>query len=499
MTQKRKKCLRIGCLTAAVLICLPVFGCGQQGGEAQTTGTAEVEATTLPESGTEPAAPETGTEPAATAAPVVPEPLTDYRIGTINAADGKSNLTNKKRFYNEAYNALADVTGVTVTQGYELTWLAYDAAKKYLGNANDFSGYWQGNAVFFTSAEIRRAYPEAVYFRFAVKNIGGTEIKMTDVEKSDVRIVPAGTPIDAQAFANTFPYLGTGFTDRHTVTMTVMNSIPGGQDGAVYGDLLFRFDSKGKGTVLRLPDGTAAGTIVLERTDLICPHGNSVTFGAEKYAETDEFPLLYSNVYNTYASAADRREGTCCVYRITRSGANFRGELVQVIRIGFAGDLSLWSSLENGGDVRPYGNFVVDAERNQLWAFVMRDKEKKTRFFSFALPPVSAGEDGILAGVRVVTLGKDEILTQFDTEYMNYMQGACIRNGLIYSVEGFTDAKKSSAPALRVIDTGKKAQVARVDLYGNGYRIEPELLSFFGNQLIYSDNKGKTFAVTFGK
>lgn len=489
-----KKQLRAwGCALLALSF-LPLAGCTGGTGDPGTDSSAQApqesettaaEETTLTEETTEPA--------------VLPEVFEDYRIGTLNAADGLANTSNKKRFYNDAFNALSDVTGVTVGRGYELTWLAYDGAKKYLGNGNDYSGYWQGDGVFFTSAEILRIYPQAVYFRFAVKNIGGTEIKMTDVEKSGVEIVPAGRAIAAENFTNTFAYTGSGLSENKTISLTVVDSVRGGQDGAVWGDLLFRFDSKGNGTVTRLPDCTEVGTFTLGGTDVICPHSNAVSFSGVKYAPDDEFPLMYSNVYNTYSAQADRREGYCCVYRITRSGEKFTGELVQVLRIGFVSDGTLWRSFESGADVRPYGNFVVDAERGRLWAFVMRDKEKKTRFFSFDLPDVRAGEDGILPGVKVYTLTKEAILKQFDTEYINYMQGACMRDGLIYSVEGFTDAKKDSAPALRVIDTERGVQIAFADLYAHGFRIEPELVTFMGDTLLYSDNKGKLFSVSWGK
>ena len=487
---------RFLCVGAAALLLLPLASCGGQTEESAATASApEQSPTELPTELPTEAPTEPPTE-ASTETPDVPEPLTDYRIGTINAADGKANTSNKTRFYNEAYNRLADVTGVTVGSGYELTWLAYDGAKKYVGNGNDNSGYWQGDGVYFTSGEILRIYPQAVYFRFAVRKMGGSTITMTDVEKSAVTIVPAGTAIDAAAAAHTFSYAGSFSADKK-ITLTPLENIGGGQDGAAYGGFLFRFNSKGQGTVTRLSDGAETGTVTLEGTAQICPHGNSVTFGAEKYDASDEFPLLYSNVYNTYASAADRREGVCCVYRLVRSGENFTGKLVQVLRVGFAREKGLWLS-ETGTDVRPYGNFAVDAEQGKLWVFVMRDAPKQTRFFGFDLPPVTAGETGEFGSAKVVTLRAEDIKSQFDTDYVHYMQGACARNGILYSVEGFTNAKSSAAPALRVIDLAAGKQVAFADLYAAGYLIEPELITFDGSRLLYSDNKGKLFEISFG-
>ena len=39
-------------------------------------------------------------------------------------------------------------------------------------------------------------------------------------------------------------------------------------------------------------------------------------FGNEYYDEKDEFPLLYTNIYNNYAKTDDKRKGITCVYRI---------------------------------------------------------------------------------------------------------------------------------------------------------------------------------------
>ena len=54
------------------------------------------------------------------------------------------------------------------------------------------------------------------------------------------------------------------------------------------------------------------------------------------YADpADEFPLLYSNVYNNYAKTENKRKGFCCVYRLQRAGESFVTTLVQLIEIGF--------------------------------------------------------------------------------------------------------------------------------------------------------------------
>ena len=92
-----------------------------------------------------------------------------------------------------------------------------------------------------------------------------------------------------------------------------------GQDGAFFGDFMFRFDARGNGTVydarvLDAADGEILELPVIARFsmnpgDAVIPHCNAVVFGCEYTAEGDEFPLLYANVYNNCAKEANRREG----------------------------------------------------------------------------------------------------------------------------------------------------------------------------------------------
>ncbi len=274
----------------------------------------------------------------------------------------------------------------------------------------------------------------------------------------------------------------------------------GEQDGALYGDYLFRFQSDGFCRVFDargLDNGNdttleVVGEFRLNPDDGILPHSNAVVFGSEKWEETDEFPLLYSNVYNNYQNDRNRREGTCCVYRITHTHGVFDATLVMLLRIGFTDD-PVWRS-EKVADIRPYGNFVIDRDKNILYAFTMRDADHTTRYFSFSLPKKT---DGVLCpeyGVPVVVLGKEDILSQFDTEYHTFIQGACCHNGLIYSSEGFN---REIPPALRVIDPAAQKQIAHVNLLDMGYDCEAEFIDFRGERCFYSDAHGVIYQVEF--
>lgn len=273
------------------------------------------------------------------------------------------------------------------------------------------------------------------------------------------------------------------FDGATRLVCTHLGNIAKGQDGVIYDGCLLRFDSKGNCQVYDLQTLTELSTFTLDKADSLCPHSNSVSMRGD---------ILYTNLYNTYAKEENRLEGICCAYRISREGNTFHTKLAQVIRIGFA-DTSLWQS-ESRQDVRPYGNFV--AEGNKLYAFVMRDESHTTRFFRFALPDITAGEPSKW-GVPVVTLTPDDMETQFDECYVNYMQGAMCVDGLIYSTEGFNHPNDRGRPALRVFDTNKQKQVFFADLVEYGLFSEPEWIDHYAGCTYYADHAGNVYRLGF--
>ena len=288
------------------------------------------------------------------------------------------------------------------------------------------------------------------------------------------------------------------FPGADTAKFTPLGQIRKGQDGAIFHDLVFRFTAKGICSVYQLQTRALLGEFVLDKADVICPHSNAVFFGTEYAAPGDEFPILYSNIYNNYAGRPDPLVGTFCAYRIIREGNHFAFRLVQVIEIGFT-HTPLWRSA-NAEDVRPYGNFVMDSATNSLWAYVMRDENSSTRFFRFQMPKISAGFFDLRFGLPVVTLTEEDIIQQFDSCYVNFMQGAICHDGLIYSTEGFTVPNKRSAiPALRIFDTKTQQQVFHLDLTTVGLTVEPEFTEVYNGQFYYADHDGNFYSVTFGK
>lgn len=272
----------------------------------------------------------------------------------------------------------------------------------------------------------------------------------------------------------------------------------GRQDGVFYNGFLFDFFASSRCVVYDATD-LAKGKMekvsefFLDRCEEIKPHNNAVMFSNTYFEEGDEFPLLYTNMYNNCRDEADRMEGVCLVYRLQRDGNEFKTTLVQKIRVGFVTDTELWMTEK---DLRPYGNFVIDTEKNILHAFVMRDKTRTTRYFSFRLPSVTDGVTDEKLNIPEVVLKKEDILDYFDCPYHQFIQGATCHKGLIYSTEGF-ESNKERIPAIRVIDPGKKEQILYVNLLEMGYIYEPEMIDFIGDDCHYGDGAGNIFLLEF--
>ena len=150
----------------------------------------------------------------------------------------------------------------------------------------------------------------------------------------------------------------------------------GRQDGAISNGYLFSLDHMGICTVYKMDDINTANMkelspcdeFVLDKADITVPHSNSVMFGNEYYHNTDEFPLLYTNIYNNCAKEENKMKGTCFVYRLQRQNGKFKSSLVQIIETGFTEDESTWKSTGGIHDVRPYGNFAIDTKKSILYA-----------------------------------------------------------------------------------------------------------------------------------
>lgn len=282
-----------------------------------------------------------------------------------------------------------------------------------------------------------------------------------------------------------------------------IGKVESGQDIAIYGNFLFDFVAHGiclgecsvyDINSIETPDGSEAEPLcrfILDKMDVIIPHCNAACFGTEYYEDGDEFPLLYLNVYNNYHNDEIRYEGVCCVYRIWRDGYNFSSKLVQVIEIGFVNNTDLWKSAPDRFDRRPYGNFIIDTNSNKYYGFVMRDKFQTVRYFTFDLPKLSYGKIDDRFGVSTVVLNESDIIDYFDGEY-GALQGACVKDGKIYSVTGF-----HKEPEIRIINPITKTQEFYADFLDYDIALEPEGIEFYNDTCYYVAGDGDTYILTF--
>ena len=281
-----------------------------------------------------------------------------------------------------------------------------------------------------------------------------------------------------------------------------LGKICGDQDGAICGDYIFRFNSSGDYSVYSLAsldftkdNGELEAVFKgkLDRYEEIVPHSNAVFFGNNYYEEGDEFPILYSNLYNNYASDNEKTAVLLC-YRVLRNKNEFATMLLGEIKICFKDEKGLWRSSE-GEDARPYGNFISNKDSDKLFAFVMIDNENLTRYFAFNMPDIKKGETNKL-GIKSITLNKQDIVYSFDTKYHQFIQGACLYEDKIYSTEGFAH-DNVRIPAIRVIDSEKKEEVKYLNLTEFGYFEEPEFIDFYKGICLYSDAHGNLYKVEF--
>ena len=123
------------------------------------------------------------------------------------------------------------------------------------------------------------------------------------------------------------------FDGAKSIRLTQLGTISSGQDGAIYNGYIFRFNQAGLCRVFCLSTLEKIAEFTLEKADLLVPHSNSVCFGPNRWEEDDEFPIIYTNIYNNYSSCENRLEGVCCAYRIVRDGTQFTSQLLQVIQV----------------------------------------------------------------------------------------------------------------------------------------------------------------------
>lgn len=269
------------------------------------------------------------------------------------------------------------------------------------------------------------------------------------------------SPYSLEEYEHT--YYGEPIKLRNSYDYKSMGTMYGNQSGCVYGKYLLRMNIDDSFYLYNIETATRLGKYPLGGG--LKPHCNTACFG-KKYADTDPFPLLYINAYNTVGLP----KGTCYVHRILGDFTNgFSTQLIQTITIGFTED-SIWKS---GNDVRPYGNFCVDIVHRRLYVYTLRDADKKTRFFEFVLPNENTEN---------VILNTTDIVDTWDCPYYPYIQDNCYCNGKLILCTGGLSGEYGY---IRFIDLVTHKEVSRIVLNEGGITIEPEAIDIYDNKLFF--------------
>lgn len=415
----------------------------------------------------------------------------DVRIGNTLKADTGDLGNNTKRMILNDYFSIKEFKEITINEKYQLCILAYDENKTYLGNNNNGKGLWYDAGKTFVTNSIftwsDKDYSKATYFRVAIRAKDEHALTEEDFFLSEIRLhkpyTYSGEPISIDKISTT-----------NTLKYEQVYALSSGmQDGEVCGDYIFTFTGSGTCRVYSKSTGASITSFTLDKNSLSSPHSNSICFGTEKYDQEDEFPLLYSNIYNNKDKNGNYLPGVCNVYRIQRNENTFSSTLVQQIKLGFISNNELWP---DSSSVRPYGNFLVDTDNSKLYCYVMMDNLNVTRYFEFNLPSLSSGQLDDNLGVKVVTLQEKDITKQFDTTYSRYLQGGCYYKGKVYTLEGFSN-NVTNCPTMRVIDLQSGKEVSVVNLMELGISNEPELIFVDNGTLYYGTNNGKFYRFIF--
>jgi len=489
-------------LLILLLLSAMLTGCGGQ--DAPETGTTSQETTVSQET------------PAVSQEETTGEPEPDVVnrevvIGlnyTITAAAGAYSAKSS-RFATESYLDLQEFDKISISSPYKMTWIAYDADYKYLGNSGAFLGEsrkWLNVGEVILSATVRAASKDARYIRVAVCSTSSSSaFTVRDIIDSGFAVTPSeGFGYELSLPGTTEYRYKNLLTGAEAVFKAEFAGVTSGyQDGAAYGNYLFRFANNGEYSVYALDNSfETVFSGLLDQADYLVPHSNAVFFGTKKYSAEDEFPLLYCNIYNTYKNETDKKEGLLCVYRVLREGNTFTTELVQLIRIGFVSERGVWRS-KTGTDERPYGNFVCDEATGTLYAFVPADVDKVTRLFAFDMPDVSKSTEQMIVGrkkIGALVLSKDDIKDSVDLVYIAYPQGATVIDGILYSLEGFdTSSTTKSLPYLKAFSIASKQLICDIPLAKCGLTSEPELITgTSGNGILFSDITGAVYKLNTG-
>lgn len=381
--------------------------------------------------------------------------------GTIDGETGAVVSASDTRIYTEELLSVEKYEMVRIAKGYKGWFHCYDKDGKWLTSFG-----WQEAKtadIDVPVSSLKAHSMDTAYFKVVIGELYNSKITPESFPTLGLKLI-----VDVEKYSD--------FIFENVFKIGSANYGGPWQEGAIFDGKLFMLNHEELGGVFDMESGEMIGDFICDRSDFLSVHSNSICFGTEYYDKNDKYPLMYICVYNNYEGQANQYEGHCGVYRITEDGSDFKGDLVQVIKIGFTEDLNMWKSRPNRGDICPYGNFIVDTDKNDFYAYVMRDATQTTRYYKFDLPKVSDGEYNSLFGCKTVTLNIADIKDQFDTEYSVYLQGADYVDGMILSSSGLGYGRDGGA-ILRLVDLESKKVIKVFDAMSAGVYNEPEVIA----------------------
>ncbi len=239
------------------------------------------------------------------------------------------------------------------------------------------------------------------------------------------------------------------------------------QGADCYGDFLFQFQHANAAVfIYDLNKKEFVSKVELKAKSQ--NHCNNVSFSRIFYEEGDEFPLLYvsgsqSGTYNQVQ-----------VYRIERLSQDFSIEQVQEI-------IFPQSSPDN----------------NLYWTDVMIDQDSKYMYVSSAASDgggkVSVFEVPEVSNDQKV-LTDDDIIESFTVGKFTHHQGANIKDNIMFIFDGVPAWGDTNF--LRIIDLGKKEDVAKINIMKKGFTVEAEGAFFYKGELFCATNNSGIFKVS---
>lgn len=230
------------------------------------------------------------------------------------------------------------------------------------------------------------------------------------------------------------------------------------QGSAVYDNYLFEFSPSASCVyIYDLKNKTFVQSVKLSRNSQ--DHFNNASFG-NFYSEDDKFPLLYISGGSSTYNPVD-------VYRIIQEGDVFSFENIQNISLP-----------ESSDDNRFY------------WTCVMIDRENEFIYaFSSFKGDVYLSKCNIPAyEIENVQLSEVDFLENRYIDSFTNKQGATIKDYYIYMATGIPGLEETT---LRIYDLATKTRKYMFSLKDYGFIFEPEGISFYGEDLIISSQKGR--------